>query len=233
MWPVLGAEERPVGVMLQVTETTQFHQQAIAVNEQLLLSGVRQHELTETAERLNAQLQLEMAERKRMEQALLNSEKLAVTARFASTMAHEINNPLEAISNLVFLLAPLQTSPEAQAYIATLDEQVRGLSRIATQMLKFNRDRNRPAEFKLEEVLREVLDFYRPQAERQGIVVHQRLETEGAILAFEARLSRSSRTCCSMRLMPHPLADRSFCIYILLLPGFVKSMLQWLLPLNC
>jgi len=49
MWPVRGAEDDPVGVMMQVTETTQFHQRAIAVNEQLLLSGVRQHELRETA----------------------------------------------------------------------------------------------------------------------------------------------------------------------------------------
>ena len=109
MWPVRGAEDHPVGVMMQVTETTQVHQRAIAVNEQLLLSGVRQHELRETAESLNAQLQLEIADRKRMERALVNSEKLAVTARFASTMAHEINNPLEAMTNLVYLLAPLQT----------------------------------------------------------------------------------------------------------------------------
>ena len=115
MWPVRGAEDHPVGVMMQVTETTQFHQQAIAVNEQLLLSGVRQHELRENAERLNAQLQLEITDRKRMERPWSIARKLAVTARFASTMAHEINNPLEAMTNLVYLLAPLQTSPEARA----------------------------------------------------------------------------------------------------------------------
>src|SRR6185503_2481724 len=109
MWPIRGPNDHPVGVMMQVTETTHAHQRAIAVNEQLLLSGVRQHELRETAESLNAQLQVEIADRKRMEQALVHSEKLAVTARFASTMAHEINNPLEAMTNLVYLLAPLQT----------------------------------------------------------------------------------------------------------------------------
>jgi PAS domain-containing protein len=65
MWPILDADDHPVGVLMQVTETTQFHQRAIAVNEQLLLSGVRQHELRETAEKLNAQLQLEIAERRR------------------------------------------------------------------------------------------------------------------------------------------------------------------------
>ena len=145
MWPLRDAEDDPLGVIMQVTETPQFHQRAIAVNEQLLLSGVRQHELRETAERLNAQLQLEIADRKRMEQALVNSEKLAVTARFAATMAHEINNPLEAITNLIFLLAPLQTSPEAQAFIATIEDQLQGLSRIAAQSLKFHRDGNKPA----------------------------------------------------------------------------------------
>jgi len=41
MWPIRGAGDRPVGVMMQVTETTRFHQRAIAMNEQLLLSGVR------------------------------------------------------------------------------------------------------------------------------------------------------------------------------------------------
>jgi signal transduction histidine kinase len=117
MWPIRGAEDHPVGVMMQVTETTQFHQRAMAVNEQLLVAGVRQHELREIAERLNDQLKLELANRKRLELALVNSEKLAVTARFASTMAHEINNPLEAMTNLVILLAPLQSSPEARAYM--------------------------------------------------------------------------------------------------------------------
>lgn len=173
---------------MQVTETTQFHQRAVAVNEQLLLSGVRQHELRETAERLNAQLHLEIADRKRMEQALVHSEKLAVTARFASTMAHEINNPLEAMMNLVYLLAPLQTRPEARAYIATLEEQLQALRRIAAHALKFHRDGNKPEEFKLNAVLREVSDFYRPQAERQGIVVHQRFEADGTILAFRSEL---------------------------------------------
>jgi signal transduction histidine kinase len=188
VWPLRDADGHPAGLAMQVTETTQFHQRAIAVNEQLLLSGVRQLELRETAENLNAQLKLEIADRKRMERALVNSEKLAVAARFALTMAHEINNPLEAIANLIYLLAPLQASPEAQAYIATIEDQLKGLSRISTQMLKFHRDSNKPAVFKLDAIFREVSEFYRSQAERQGIVVHQRMETDGAILAFRSEI---------------------------------------------
>jgi len=188
MWPVLGEDECPMGVMLQVTETASFHQQATAMNQELLLSAVRQHELAEVAARLNAQLQRGITERKGMERALLNSAKLAATARLASTMAHEINNPLDAIGNLIFLLAPLQTSPEAKAYISTLDQQVRGLSRIATQMLKFNRDNNQPTEFEIGKLICEVLDFYRPQAARRGIAIVQRLETDGMILGFRGEI---------------------------------------------
>ena len=188
VWPLRDVDAHPAGLAMQVTETTPFHQRAIAINEQLLLSGVRQHELRETAEKLNTQLQLEIADRKRMELALVNSEKLAVTARFALAMAHEINNPLAAIANLVFLLAPLQTSPEARAYIATIEDQFRGLSRITAHALKFHRDGNKPAEFKLDAVLREVSDFYRLQAERQGVIFRERIETDGAILAFRGEI---------------------------------------------
>jgi two-component system NtrC family sensor kinase len=188
VWPFLGADERPVGVIIQVEETARFHQQAIAVNQELLLSGVRLHELAEVAEELNAKLQQEMADRKRMEHALLNSEKLAATARLASTMSHEINNPLGAITNLIYLLAPLQTSPEAQTYVAMLDGQVKRLTRIATQMLKFHRDSNQPTQFRLDELLRDALDFYHPQAERQQINVTQCIETEGIVEGFRGEV---------------------------------------------
>ncbi len=74
MWPVLDAEQRPMGVMMQVTETTRFHQQAGAMNEALLISSVRQHELTEAAENFNEQLQAEITERKAANAALRESE---------------------------------------------------------------------------------------------------------------------------------------------------------------
>ena len=145
--------------MIQATKTAGFQEQAIAMNQQLLLTAVRQHELVEVAERLNAQLQKEITERKRMERALLTSEKLAATGRLASTMSHEINNPLAAITNLIYLLTPLQTSPEANSYVATLDDQVRGLTRIATTMLKLHSDTNQPIQLPFEALLQGGVTF--------------------------------------------------------------------------
>lgn len=75
MWPVLGADRHPAGVMMQVTETTRFHQRAGAINEALVLSSVRQHEMTEEAEKLNQRLQAEIADRKAVNHALRESEE--------------------------------------------------------------------------------------------------------------------------------------------------------------
>jgi PAS domain S-box-containing protein len=74
MWPVL-ADERPVGVMVQVTETAQFHETTLAINEALMLGSLRQHKLTEAADSSNVQLQTEITERKQMEAALRESEE--------------------------------------------------------------------------------------------------------------------------------------------------------------
>jgi diguanylate cyclase (GGDEF)-like protein len=70
IWPVLEElqdDGRPVGVILQVTETAPFHRRASVMNEALLVSAVRQHELMEGMELLNVKLQAEIQERQRAE----------------------------------------------------------------------------------------------------------------------------------------------------------------------
>ncbi len=93
MWPVL-ADERPVGVMIQVTDTAQSHEMTLAMNEALMLGSVRQHELTEAAELSNAQLQKEIAERKRIE------EQIGILAREAE---HRTKNVLATVQAIVHL----------------------------------------------------------------------------------------------------------------------------------
>ncbi len=81
MWPVLQ-DEGLVGVMLQVTETAEVHGKTVAVNEALLLGSIRQHELAETAEQLNAQLRTEVSEREHLAAELAeNGRQLAEKAR--------------------------------------------------------------------------------------------------------------------------------------------------------
>ncbi|HEV8604902.1 MAG TPA: ATP-binding protein [Tepidisphaeraceae bacterium] len=81
MWPALDAHERPVGVIIQLTRAENFRHNATAINEALLIAGLRQHELTEAAEKLNTQLQAEIIERNNSEAALRVSERETKRAR--------------------------------------------------------------------------------------------------------------------------------------------------------
>jgi len=74
IWPVLGADKRPLGVILQVTETAPFRQSTVAMNQALMLSALRQQELKEAAEQLFVKLQVEVLDRALAQQALRESE---------------------------------------------------------------------------------------------------------------------------------------------------------------
>jgi signal transduction histidine kinase len=74
MWPALDEHERPVRVVVQLTKSGSFRLNTVAVNEALLIGGLHQHELREQAETSNARLHVEIAERKRVEQALHEAE---------------------------------------------------------------------------------------------------------------------------------------------------------------
>jgi len=74
MWPALDARDRPVGVIIQLTWTGSFRRDVTAINEALLLAGLRQHELAEASERANVELQQEIADRKEAEERMRISE---------------------------------------------------------------------------------------------------------------------------------------------------------------
>ncbi len=62
--------------------------------------------------------------RKQMEQSLLQAEKIAATGRMAATIAHEINNPLEAVTNLLYLMRPMITDPEGIKYLDSAESEL-------------------------------------------------------------------------------------------------------------
>lgn len=99
--------------------------------------------------------------RKMQEATLRQSEKLAATGRLAATIAHEINNPLEAVTNLIFLA---KTDPEVPAQVQklleTADAELMRVSQIAQQTLGFYRDTTRPVEINLNELLEGVVDLF-------------------------------------------------------------------------
>ncbi len=111
MWPLRRVDHSRLGIMVQVTKAAKFHDDMVAMNQALLLGSVRQHELTEAAELLTEQLQAAIVVAKKAEEALISSEKLASAGRMAAVLAHEINNPLAAVTNLLFLAQTSADTP--------------------------------------------------------------------------------------------------------------------------
>jgi signal transduction histidine kinase len=87
----------------------------------------------------------DITERKQTEEALLRSEKMALASRTATTIAHEINNPLAAVVNMVFLAQTSQTLPEARNYLDKADAELGRISQITRRALGFYRESAVPA----------------------------------------------------------------------------------------
>jgi PAS domain S-box-containing protein len=103
----------------------------------------------------------DVTSRKRGEEAMLRAEKLAVAGRLAASVAHEINNPLEAVMNLLYLIARSDTPEEAHEHAEVATGELMRVSLITQQTLKFHRQAGRPTLVKLSEVVAAVLGLFR------------------------------------------------------------------------
>ncbi|MGI4829086.1 MAG: ATP-binding protein [Janthinobacterium lividum] len=103
----------------------------------------------------------EISARKAQEETLRTSEKLAATGRLAATIAHEINNPLEAVTNLIYLA---KTDPETPSSVSrlleTADTELMRVAQIAQQTLGFYRDTTRPVSVDLNDLVQAVVDLF-------------------------------------------------------------------------
>jgi PAS domain S-box-containing protein len=113
----------------------------------------------------------DISERKRMERSLLQAEKIAATGRMAATIAHEINNPLEAISNLLYLLRPKLTDKEALGHLAAAEEELGRVAHIARQTLGYYRDSAAASPASLSEIAQHAATIYQPRCASAGIEV--------------------------------------------------------------
>jgi signal transduction histidine kinase len=174
MWPLLGANQSHLGIMVQITEATQFHDDAVAMNQELLLGSVRQHELREAAELLNVQLKAAIILAEKAEAALIGSEKLASAGRMAAVLAHEINNPLAAVMNLLFLAQTTGEIPPAiRRYLEMADGELKRVAHITRQALGFYRGTSVPTTFLVVTLLNSVIDLLQAKRVSTQVIVEK------------------------------------------------------------
>lgn len=105
------------------------------------------------------------------QEALLRSEKLAVTGRLAASIAHEINNPLEAVTNLLYLLRSETSIEQQQRYLHEAEQEIARVAEITKHTLRFYRETSYPIDVDLKSVLDSVLKLYHSRLAAAGITV--------------------------------------------------------------
>jgi PAS domain S-box-containing protein len=114
----------------------------------------------------------DVSDRKRIEQSLMQAEKIAATGRMAATIAHEINNPLEAVMNLLYLLRTKITDEDGLTYLSTAEGELARVSHIAKQTLGYYREHAAATLASLSEIAEHALTIYEPRCATVGIQIH-------------------------------------------------------------
>ena len=131
----------------------------------------------------------DITQQKMAEHAALLNERLAATGRMAHTIAHEINNPLAAITNLLYLLrASVSDSPAGSSFLRSAEEEVERVSRISRQILSFHRDSAAPVEVELGHLMDDVLALANRDLVNKKLSVRREWDGVTVIDAFPAQL---------------------------------------------
>ncbi len=132
----------------------------------------------------------DITDRKLAEYALRTAEKIAATGKLAHAIAHEINNPLEALTNLLYLARTSTHLESIQQFIAHASTEVERIARITRQSLSFQRDTQLPMVLDVGELVEDVVGVYQrtASARRVKVVCHRRPTL--AIRGFPGQLSQ-------------------------------------------
>jgi len=124
-------------------------------------------------------------QQKRAESALIQSEKLAAVGRLAASISHEINNPLEAITNLLYLLEKIVREPEAKEYITTAQQELSRVSQIVTHTLRFHRQSTSARAITAEELVHSTLGLHRGRLKNSNIELQIQHRPGNPIICYE------------------------------------------------
>jgi signal transduction histidine kinase len=124
----------------------------------------------------------DISSRKRIEQSLLQAEKIAATGRMAATIAHEINNSLEAVVNLLYLLRAKITDEEGRGILATAEDELGRVSHIAKQTLGHYREHAADRQASVSDIAEHALTIYKPRCTAACITIRKSISPSTEIV---------------------------------------------------
>ncbi len=133
-------------------------------------------------------IQNDVSARVAFEEALRESEKLAAVGRLAASIAHEINNPLEAVTNLIYLARSEPSLPEKDTYLARAEEELRRAALLTHQSLRFYKQSSKPQAIRLTDLVSSVLDMFAVKLKNYDIEIDRRFRTQESIVCLESEI---------------------------------------------
>jgi PAS domain S-box-containing protein len=157
------------GERIEHFETTRVRKSGERIDVSLTVSPVRDYNGTIIGA---AKILRDITEQKKLETALRTTERLASVGRLAATVAHEINNPLEAVTNLLYIACQDPGLPEsARTCLTAADEELKRVAHIARQTLGFYRDTSSALQLSIASAVGEILAIYDRRFHYKGIRV--------------------------------------------------------------
>lgn len=139
-----------------------------------------------------AKIVRDITENKKIERALRTTEKLAAAGRLAATVAHEINNPLEAVTNLVYLAKrDMNDAKKVAAYLELAGRELDRVAHIARQTLGFYRESASPTRFNVSQLLDDLLFLYDTRLQTRKIKVIRQYENDIEVSAISGEIRQA------------------------------------------
>ncbi|WP_353069232.1 ATP-binding protein [Tunturibacter empetritectus] len=130
----------------------------------------------------------DITDRRMSEGALMRAEKLAAAGRLAASVAHEVNNPLEGLTNLVYIARRSDELDEIRHLLSQAESELARIAHITRQSLGFYRETTLAAHFKPATIIHEVCDFYQTRAATLGVTLLVNTTTEREVLGTAGEL---------------------------------------------
>jgi signal transduction histidine kinase len=130
----------------------------------------------------------DLTPQKKSEELLRRTEKLAVAGRLAASIAHEINNPLEAVTNLLYLIGSTALEPAAREFLEQASHELDRVAQITVQTLRFHRRSSRPVETDLRDLVESVLPLFESRARLLQATVESRFRDVPPVLIHDGEV---------------------------------------------